>query len=330
MPARKDHFEMLPMESVVDNPYQIGYPLDEQDVVRAAYQVRDQGLTFPLIVRPWGASHQIASGQRWLAACRLLGARKVPVLIRALSDQDMASLAFEEASLRGIITPGHGAVLIGTVGNAWISSLLDRLRSGAEGYRVDADPEAARNLPVPQAFLQPMAMSGSPASAALPGAPGEQILVMPAADTVQPPIERGLYDTLLGFRCRHVPASWFQTVSDVGKRWVLENASSGGRLEISVPLAATPSIASATTALCEQLAARHPGANLQDVGSREIREKGGTHCVEIDLSDVDLRHRFVLLWKGGRSVVLHLWNTPRFFLYDMKALSEMVEATDLL
>ena len=324
MPPRKDRFEMLPMESIGDNPFQIGYPLDEQEVVKAAYQIRDRGMTFPLIVRPWGASYQVAAGQRWLAACRLVGARTVPSLIHPLSDEDMASLAFEEASLRGIITPGHGKVLIGTVGNAWISNLLDRLREGAEGYRVDVDPEAARNLPVPQIFLQ---QAAGPSPAAAPAAPGEQILLVHSDAPAPPPLERGLYDTLLGFRCRHVPQGWFQTVSDVGKRWVLESASSGGRLEISVPFPTTASADAAAEAFGQQLLARHPGTRLEKAGARE---KGGLHCVETDLSDADLRHRFVLLWKGGRSVVLHLWNTPRFFLYDMKALSETVEATVLI
>ena len=62
----QDHFDMVPLEDVQDNPFQIGYPPDEPEVVKAAYQIRDQGMTFPLIVRRWGPAYQLGSGQRWL------------------------------------------------------------------------------------------------------------------------------------------------------------------------------------------------------------------------------------------------------------------------
>ncbi len=326
--SRKDHFDMLPMEEIQDNPFQLGYPPGESEVVRAAYQVRDQGMTFPLVVRPWGAGHQIASGQLWLAACRLLGVRKVPVLIRALSDEDMASLAFEEASLRGIITPGHGAVLLGTVGNAWISNLLDRLRSRADGYQVEVDPEAARNLPVPQpTFLQQAPAAAQSLSDEVLASLGPDPLLLVAPDRSATPMERGIYDTLMGFRCRHTPLSWFQTVMDVGKRWVLESASSGGQLEILSPLGRTGAAAEAVAAFRAFLLERHPSGRLEEAPPQE---RSGLHRFVFEMEEGDLRHQFILLWKAGRSVMLHLSNTPRFFLYDVKGMLEIVESAEIL
>lgn len=323
MVAGRDRIEMLPLSALADNPFQIGYPPSEEEVARSAYLVRDHGLTFPLLVRPRGKAFQLATGRRWLAACRMLGAQRVPALVRDLDDRDMAALAFEEAGQAGTLTPGHAAVLQDAAADAWVRGIFERLRKGEADYRVEADPEAARNLPLPQRIVlqAPAPDAPAPAPAAAPAAkPAEK------APPAQP---RGIHDTLLGLRCRVVPGMWFQTVSEAGKRWVLESMASAGQIEISSSGVQASTPEAAAEAFLAVLAVRHPG--LKPVPG-EASLKGGMHRMPFDVVDADegVHHRYGLLWQGGRSALIHLSNTARFFLYDVKAYDDMVEAAELI
>lgn len=323
MPSGKARLEMIPLAGVADNPFQIGYPPGEAEVARAAYLVRDQGLTIPLVVRRQGKGYQLGTGRQWLAACRMLGVLRVPALVADLPDGALAALAFEEASEAGQISPGHAAILRKAVADPWVADVLGKLRRRERDYRVQVDPEAARNLPLPHAVAAP---SSVPVPGPVPAAPAtSQAPAQPAPE--RPP--RGIHDTLLGIRCRATPPMWFQTVSEAGRRWVLESMNSAGQIEIESAAVPTRDFEDAKLAFCQRLAERFQGAEFSEA---RTEASGAGRCMELDVTLLgeDLHHRFVMLWKQGRAVSLHLSNTRRFFLYDVQAFTEMVKASELV
>lgn len=325
MPARKDRIEMLPLAALGDNPFQIGFPPDEAEVARAAYLVRDHGLAIPLVARARGKVWQLGTGRTWLAACRLLGAARVPVLLKDLSDAEMAALAFEEAVQAGQIGPAHAGALQAAVRDPWVADVLGKLRRGEAGYRVEADPEAARNLPILQRFVAVQASAEPslvPQDRPAPAPAGPVAAPVPAAP-------RGIHDTLLGVRLRHVPPMWFQTVSEPGKRWVLESMNSAGQIEVAAPPFGAASFEEAMVELRLLLAPRMEGADLPE---GRVGVRGTARFIEIDMAPEgqDLHQRVVLLWREGRGVLLQLTNNRRFFLYDVKAFEGTVEAAELL
>ncbi len=311
---------MIPLAQIADNPFRAGFPPDEAEVVHAAYLVRDHGMAFPLVVRSGGGGYELGAGQRWLAACRLLGVATVPAMVADLDDAAMATLAYEEAAQSGTLTQGHSGLILRGASDPRVSSRLARLREGGEEFRVQVDPEAARNLPVPrQAFLQPATASDP---AALP-------VILDEDQPDPPPPPRGIYDALLGLRCRVLPANWFQTVGEAGRRWVLESMASGGQIEVLACPVPAPTLVAAVEGLRQHLLARHPGSTLSP---ERLEEPGGFSRVLLDLQEASggARHRHVLLWKEGCAVTLKLSNAARFFLYDLTPFEAFVEGTQLL
>ncbi len=316
---KQDHLEMLPLPLITDNPFQIGFSLDEDDVVRAAYQVRDEGLSFPLLVRPRRGIYELGTGRRWLSACRLLGISKAPVLVMDLDDQTMTALAFEEAAHAGTITMTHGDLLLKSIVHERISGLMKRMPTRITRLRagITDDPSTLRALPPHPRFrfAAPDVLS-SPSQAS------------PEAPKPSPPPQE-IRDTFLGLHCRLIPASWFRTVSEPGRRWMIENASSGGRIEIQGAPSGWASASAADEGFRRMLADRFPDGAFSE---GQVLERHGLHQFECGLheADADRHHRFVLLYKAGRAVTFHLRNTERFILYDLQALEDLVGASDFI
>ena len=53
-----------------------------------ADSIREKGVLVPVIVRPGEGSYELVSGHRRCFACRILGIKKVPAIVRELSDDD--------------------------------------------------------------------------------------------------------------------------------------------------------------------------------------------------------------------------------------------------
>lgn len=97
-----------------DNPFQERSAYG--DLTDLANDIREHGLLqAPVVRRAAGGRYELAFGHRRKRACELAGMTAMPVVIRRLSDEEMATIAFSENEQRMDVTAIDKAVAIQTM-----------------------------------------------------------------------------------------------------------------------------------------------------------------------------------------------------------------------
>ncbi|WP_157879103.1 ParB/RepB/Spo0J family partition protein [Pararhodospirillum photometricum] len=100
--------QMVPIGSVMPNPTQPRRLFDEEAIADLAESIRSKGILTPILVRPdplgTGGYQIIAGERRWRAAQRAQ-VHEVPILVRALSDQETLEVALVENLQRQDLSP---------------------------------------------------------------------------------------------------------------------------------------------------------------------------------------------------------------------------------
>jgi ParB family chromosome partitioning protein len=109
-PARSDETpSQLSLEVLVPGQYQPRTHMDEGALYELAESIRTQGIMQPLLVRPLSGAqagrYEIIAGERRSRAARLAGLTEVPVLVKAVSDQNAAAMALIENMQREDLNP---------------------------------------------------------------------------------------------------------------------------------------------------------------------------------------------------------------------------------
>ena len=87
---------MASTETLKANPFQPRSNTTEENVLTLARSISASGLLQPIVVRSRGERLEIIAGERrWRAACSL-GMKRVPVIVRSASDEQMLELALIE------------------------------------------------------------------------------------------------------------------------------------------------------------------------------------------------------------------------------------------
>jgi ParB family chromosome partitioning protein len=96
----------VPVESIKHNPRQPRQSFDEAELKQLAASIREHGVIQPLVVAPaMGGTYTLIAGERRLQAARRAGLRRVPVVIRSASDQQLLELALIENVQRADLNP---------------------------------------------------------------------------------------------------------------------------------------------------------------------------------------------------------------------------------
>ncbi len=103
----------VPLEFVDDNPFQ--ERSEYGDLTDLANDIREHGLLQPPVVRQARGRYELAFGHRRKRACELAGMTAMPVVIRRLTDEEMATIAFSENEQRMDVTAIDKAVAIQTM-----------------------------------------------------------------------------------------------------------------------------------------------------------------------------------------------------------------------
>lgn len=103
----------VPLDLVDDNPFQERSEYGE--LTDLANDIREHGLLQAPVVRRVGDRYELAFGHRRKRACELAGMTAMPVVIRRLSDEEMATIAFSENEQRMDVTAIDKAVAIQTM-----------------------------------------------------------------------------------------------------------------------------------------------------------------------------------------------------------------------
>ncbi|MHC4606189.1 MAG: ParB/RepB/Spo0J family partition protein, partial [Planctomycetota bacterium] len=98
---RRDRVYAIPLEKIHKNPYQPRrvFQKDAMDGLKAS--IRACGVIVPVILRPTaGDAFELVSGERRWRACRDLGLREIPALVRHLDDEATVELSLVENLVR--------------------------------------------------------------------------------------------------------------------------------------------------------------------------------------------------------------------------------------
>lgn len=91
-----DNVVAIDLDKIKPNPFQPRKVIEEDKVNELAQSIRACGLIQPVVVRREGDGYQLVVGERRFLACRKLGWKKISASVKALSDNDMATIALIE------------------------------------------------------------------------------------------------------------------------------------------------------------------------------------------------------------------------------------------
>jgi ParB family chromosome partitioning protein len=74
------------------------------DITELINSIEEKGLIQPITVRPVGNKYEVIVGRRRYEACRAVGVKKIPAMVRELSDSEAIALSLVENIQRGNIT----------------------------------------------------------------------------------------------------------------------------------------------------------------------------------------------------------------------------------
>lgn len=93
------------IEDLQPNPLQPRRELDDSRLKELADSIKESGIIQPLVVRKKNDRYEIVAGERRWRAAQLAGLKKVPVIIREVSDEEQLILALIENIQREDLNP---------------------------------------------------------------------------------------------------------------------------------------------------------------------------------------------------------------------------------
>ncbi len=93
-----------PVNDITPNPSQPRLHFDEAELQELAASIKESGVLSPLLVVERNGVYQLVSGERRLRAAKIADLETVPVIVRELSDEDVAQLALVENIQRADLT----------------------------------------------------------------------------------------------------------------------------------------------------------------------------------------------------------------------------------
>ncbi len=81
---------------ITPNPFQPRQNFSEENLAELAQSIKTYGLLQPILVRRHEKGYQLVAGERRLRACKLLGWKQIPAIIRDINDSAMAAMALIE------------------------------------------------------------------------------------------------------------------------------------------------------------------------------------------------------------------------------------------
>ena len=105
----------LNVDQLQAGQYQPRTKMDPASLEELAQSIREQGLISPILVRPIGENkYEIIAGERRFRASKLAGLKKVPVIIRKISNEKALAWALISSSIRraAVVLPSYCVISI--------------------------------------------------------------------------------------------------------------------------------------------------------------------------------------------------------------------------
>ncbi|KAA0956279.1 ParB/RepB/Spo0J family partition protein [Planococcus kocurii] len=100
-----DKVNQLNTSEVQANPYQPRKIFDQAALEELAESIKEHGILQPIVVRKVGEKYELVVGERRFRAAKLIKLKKVPAIVKELTDQQMMELAILENLQREDLTP---------------------------------------------------------------------------------------------------------------------------------------------------------------------------------------------------------------------------------
>lgn len=107
---RRDEVRELPVENIYASPYQPRTIFDDERIEELCQTIRTHGVIQPIVVREKGGGYELIAGERRLRAVKKLGLKRIPAIIRSMSDAQAASVSLIENLQRESLSPLEEAV----------------------------------------------------------------------------------------------------------------------------------------------------------------------------------------------------------------------------
>ena len=95
----------LNIKEVVPNVNQPRRNFDPEKLAELTASIKEHGLVQPIVVRPYNGSYQIVAGERRYRACKQLGLKTIPTIIKNLSDEEVTEISLIENIQRQELNP---------------------------------------------------------------------------------------------------------------------------------------------------------------------------------------------------------------------------------
>jgi ParB family chromosome partitioning protein len=92
-------------DKIKPNPFQPREEFDETHIEELAQSIKEKGVIQPLLVRRSGENYELIAGERRLRACKYLGLKELPIIIKDVDDRDSLEYALIENIQRENLNP---------------------------------------------------------------------------------------------------------------------------------------------------------------------------------------------------------------------------------
>ena len=103
--GNKKEATTLPLKKIKPNKDQPRKRFDEAELAELSDSIKQNGILQPLLVREKGDHYEIVAGERRFQAAKLAQLEEVPVVIKAISDEEVFKLALIENLQRSDLSP---------------------------------------------------------------------------------------------------------------------------------------------------------------------------------------------------------------------------------
>ena len=114
----KEEIVEIPLEELRSNPYQPRVVFDEDALNELAAPIKEHGVFQPIIVKKSIKGYEIIAGERRVKACRMLGLKTIPAIVREFDDTQMMEIALLENLQREDLNPFEEATAYIKIMNA--------------------------------------------------------------------------------------------------------------------------------------------------------------------------------------------------------------------
>jgi len=103
--AARNEIIYVQSDQIKPNPFQPREEFNQEHIDELAQSIKEKGVIQPLLVRRKGDSYELIAGERRLRACKSLGLKEIPIIVKDIGDRDSLEYALIENIQRENLNP---------------------------------------------------------------------------------------------------------------------------------------------------------------------------------------------------------------------------------